>query len=412
MRRNNLKLVESLMNSSQIKQVVQQLMMNGVATKSSLSLQNRMMERGFSMKISPIRSSVANTLNNHQQQEKQQEKQNSTNNNNGNKKKKSFFGKLLMIGGVIGGLLTVGYYYAKVTEKVSHEKFNDKSFTCVHRDGKTKKEILSTYRHHFQMSMPPIAMSSNMCVVDLGKSELMIYNPVELTDIVKNELKRLGKVKLIILPNSSHLKYASQYLKYFILENKDGKLEKPFIYCPYPNKQTVIDNLYSKLSAEYPELKKEDVAKCIYTLPSDNSTTPREWPRDWQTQFDLQVVTGLNLNEVVMCHKPTKTLIACDTVMDWKEPITIKVDDPNHTPVSVHYGKLLDLYGKGPTIPKSFRALITDKNQAVQDFTKIFTWNWEHIIMAHGNNLITQNPEQVRKLKLDYSEALSENLKL
>ena len=326
------------------------------------------------------------------------------------KKGSSFFSKFLKVSAVLGGLLGLGYIYAKQTEKVTHENFNDKAFTCVHTDGK-KKEILSTYRHHFQMAMPPIAMSSNMCVVNMGKSDLMVYNPVELTDTVKNEFKRLGNVKLIILPNSSHLKYAGQYLKYFILDN-DGKTEKPFFYCPYPNKDAVIDNIFSKLSGEYPNLKRQDIAKHIYTLPSDNNTTPREWPQEWKNQFELQVVTGVSLNEVIMFHKTTKTLIACDLIMDWREPITIKTDRPNHTPVSAHYAKLIGLYGEGPTIPKSFRPMMHDKELTTKEFSNIYRWDWEHIVMAHGNNLISQNEEQARKLKIDYSEALTNNLKL
>lgn len=253
---------------------------------------------------------------------------------NHNNERKSTFGRRLLtttagVVSLLAGSLAISYFYLKENERVSAEKFNAPSFECVHEcDG---KEVILYHRHYFQMDVPPIALSSNMSVVNMD-GDLMVYNPVELNATVRSELNRLGQVKVIILPNRTHLKYAGQYLKEFVLDKNAD--EQAVVYCPEGNKEQVVENLFNKIRKEYPNLTKNDLAKHIHALPSDGKSLPQEWPQKWNQQFETQVISGLGgtLNEVLLLHKPTKTLLACDLLMNWIEPIIIRTDKPNHTP--------------------------------------------------------------------------------
>lgn len=255
-------------------------------------------------------------------------------------------------------VLTGAYLYLHFKERVSYQKFNDHSFRLIHRDPETGDECVWSYVHHFQMKSIPMALSSTMAIVKMNpghsdgvetESELCLYNVVALTDVVQRELDRLGKVKMIIIPSREHVAFAGQYFKKFILQNPtSNNNEIPVFYCPYGNRDSVIENLYGKLNKEFPNLDKNEIAKHVKSFPPDNSSVPPEWPQHWISQFEVQTVSGMPfLTEVVLLHKPTKTLIACDMVMNYKEPIPMHVDDPNHTPFLFTYAKLMRIYGKG-----------------------------------------------------------------
>jgi hypothetical protein len=84
--------------------------------------------------------------------------------------------------------------------------------------------------HHFQMGLPypPIALSTNSFLVELDNGDCLVYNPIQLTNNLKNDLNK-RKIKYIILPNKDHLKFSQQWLEAF----PNAKVKKSHSFLCY-----------------------------------------------------------------------------------------------------------------------------------------------------------------------------------
>lgn len=163
-------------------------------------------------------------------------------------------------------------------------------------------------------------------------------------------IKAIGPVKHIVCPNLFHHMYAAQAVTAF----PGAKLHGP-----------------AKLHKKRPDLRFDAVL-------SETASS------DWQGDLVLVTIDGSLLNETVFYHHPTRTLIACDLVENFKT-------HPHW--ITRTYLKLNGVLG---TIswPRLLRTVYFNRKLARASIDRILALPFERVVIAHGD-VITDNAHEV-----------------
>ena len=217
------------------------------------------------------------------------------------------------------------------------------------------------------------------CIVRLPDGKLWVHAPVGLDQALRDALAALGPVGHIVTPNTEHQKFAPTW----IIEYPDATSYA----CPGLRE------------------KKPDVGwqKSLSDLLDDNgglsSTTP---PSEWGGVIDLcwvrdQVpLTGAFgsipfFNEVVFCHRPSKTLICTD--LWWNYPPTSGYSGPEVPAASRLWKEGMDKIYR----PVYNRFMRTET--CAQSYATILGWDFEYIAPCHGEP-ISENGKSVLQTHL------------
>jgi len=101
-------------------------------------------------------------------------------------------------------------------------------------------------------------------------------------------------------------------------------------------------------------------------------------PQDWSDQIDQTLVPGGIFKEFGFLHKPSKTLILTDTIMNLELD---KVDEPWRTSA-----KLTGMYYPHGQIFFGMRLpLLLQRRKARAAFEKIRSWKPQRMLLAHGH---------------------------
>jgi hypothetical protein len=184
-------------------------------------------------------------------------------------------------------------------------------------------------------------------VIRLNNGDLWIHDPCEIDSSLKAEIDKLGKVTYIVAPGTYHHLYVSDFQQH------------------YPDAETF---LCPGLEHKKPELKYD----WILGQHPDHR---------WQDEFDQVFVQGTKIiSEVAFLHRDSKTLILVDLL----ENIG---DDYQHDA-----GLWLKFWWKAvfrmwnnPKAAPEYQMGWGNKQIVKQGLSKILTWDFNRIILAHGN---------------------------
>ena len=201
-----------------------------------------------------------------------------------------------------------------------------------------------------------IDLFSRMTLVRLDDGKLWVHSPCQLDAQLKTEIDRLGKVAYIIAPGNFHHLFVSDFQKY------------------YPDAETFLCPGLDK--------KRQDL-KFDWIL--GNHPDPR-----WNSEFYQVVIQGTRIiSEVVFVHINTRTLILVDLL----ENIG---DDYTH-----EAGLLLQFWWKAvfkmwnnPKAAPEYQLGWGDKEVVKKGMEIILSWDFDRIILAHGN-LIESNAKAI-----------------
>jgi hypothetical protein len=197
-----------------------------------------------------------------------------------------------------------------------------------------------------------INLFGRMTIIKLDGGDLIIHDPCEINDSVKDEIDTIGEVKYIVVPGSYHHLFATDFQK------------------KYPNAETF---LCPGLERKRPDIKFDWIL--------GNKPDPR-----WGNVLDQVVVQGTKyIWEVAFFHRPSKTLILVDLLEnigdDFKHPT----------------GRLLRFWWKvvfkmwnNPKAAPEYQLGWGRKDIVKNGLSKILSWNAERVILAHGE-LIESN---------------------
>jgi hypothetical protein len=178
-----------------------------------------------------------------------------------------------------------------------------------------------------------------MTVVQLGGGGVILYSPIAATPALQEAVAALGEVRFILAPNRFHHLFASGWQK------------------AAPAAETWIAGGLAKKRKELAHTG--TLAECA---PLDRDVA------------HYAMRGAPILDETVMLHKPTRTLVCCDLVHN------VQAEAPFGQRVLM---RLLGGYG-GVKTSLLDRVAVKDRAAARASVDTILSWDFDRIVMAHG----------------------------
>jgi hypothetical protein len=189
-----------------------------------------------------------------------------------------------------------------------------------------------------------LPVGTRMTVIRLTGGRLLLHSPVVLDPDLRAELDAVGRVCFAVAPNRLHHLHAGEVARV------------------YPGTRLWV-------APGLPE-KRPDL---VFEAVLDD-----EAPQEWRGEVDQVFFRGRPYeNEVAFFHRSSRTLVLCDLAFNFG-PRT-----PAPTRLLM---KLLRSYGRlGPS--KLDPLLIRDRAAARESLERILAWDFDRVIVAHGDVL-------------------------
>jgi hypothetical protein len=199
-----------------------------------------------------------------------------------------------------------------------------------------------------------LEVGTRMTVIRLADGSLLLHSPVRLEPELRRELDAIGRVRFVVAPNRVHHLYA-------------GKVAEA-----YPEARLWV--------APGLERKRPDLV--FVAVLGDDA------PAAWKDQVDQVFFRGRPYeNEVVFFHRASLTLIMCDLAFNI---------GPEAAAITRLLMRLIRSYGRfGPS--KLDPLLIRDRRAARQSLERILAWDFDRVVVAHGDVLESGGREALRQ---------------
>jgi hypothetical protein len=198
-----------------------------------------------------------------------------------------------------------------------------------------------------------LPVGTRMTVIRLSNGRLLLHSPVALDEPLREQLDALGPVSFVVAPNRVHHLYA-------------GDVKRV-----YPDARLWV--------APGLERKRPDLA--FEAILGD------EAPAEWRGEVDQAFFRGRPYeNEVAFFHRASRTLLLCDLAFNF---------GPSSPAPTRLLMKLLRSYGRlAPSKLDPF--LIRDRRAAQESLRRILAWDFDRIVVAHGDVLESGGHETLR----------------
>jgi len=198
-----------------------------------------------------------------------------------------------------------------------------------------------------------LEVGSRMTVMRLEGGSLLLHSPVALDAQLRREIDNLGTVRYAVAPNRFHHLHAGDVTR------------------AYPEARLWV--------AAGVERKRPDLE--IAGVLSD------EAPAEWKREVDQLYFRGRPFeNEIVFLHRASRTLLLCDLAFNFGSTAPL---------VTRLLMTLVGGYGCfGPT--RLDPLLIRDRQAARRSLEKILTWDFDRVVIAHGDVLESGGREALR----------------
>ncbi len=192
-----------------------------------------------------------------------------------------------------------------------------------------------------------------MTVLRLADGSLFLHSPVPLDAETGTALDEIGSVRAIVAPSKAHHLFVGDYVK------------------AYPGAKL-------HLAPGLPDKRKD----LKFT-----SILGDEAHADWQGQIEQHLFRGAPfLNEVVFCHPATHTVIFTDLVFN------VAAQDASSARVFNWVTGAAGHFGPHRLI----RRMISDRAAARASVNKILLWDFDRIIVTHGDVLDAGGRDRMR----------------
>ncbi len=199
-----------------------------------------------------------------------------------------------------------------------------------------------------------MALGHRMTVVRLPSGKTWVHSPATYSGELLSAIQRHGALAHLVAPNGVH----------------DTFLEEWFATCPRTRFHAP-----AALSRARPDFHFTD------TL----TATPHS---DWADVLDQHILAGMpRIEEVVFLHRPSRTLILTDLVFNLSGEMPF---------LSRTLLKLNGCYCKlGPS--RLLRSVIKDRGALRASLDHILAWDFDRVILSHGENLGPGAKEKLRE---------------
>ena len=193
---------------------------------------------------------------------------------------------------------------------------------------------------------------TRMSVVRLANGGLFVHSPIDLDDEMRREIDALGPVRAIVAPSRMHHLYVPEWMSAY----------PSAVVCCCPTLETKrADIVWHRVLGDEPE-------------------------PEWRGEIDQVFFGARSLeNEVLFFHRKSRTLLCADAVFNLathSSPIT--------RVVAVLMG------GRAPGATWLERVLIRDRRAAREQLDRMLAWDFDRIVLAHGDIIETGGREVLR----------------
>jgi hypothetical protein len=188
-----------------------------------------------------------------------------------------------------------------------------------------------------------------MTVIRLANGDLLLHSPTRYTDALKRQLEGLGRIAHLVAPNTAHWTCMADWQR----------------ACPHATTWAV------------PGLRqRSQVRRSGLRLDFDLGEAA---PPDWGDTVDLVMVPGgMGFREAALFHRPTRTLVLTDLVLNLEPPKVPAVMRP-----------IVRLFGStapGGMAPPYLRAIVKLRRPAAtQAAVRLLKLRPDRVIFAHGH---------------------------
>jgi hypothetical protein len=187
-----------------------------------------------------------------------------------------------------------------------------------------------------------------MTVIRLSGGDLWLHSPTPFNDSLKRELEQLGRIRHLVAPNVAHWSFLQDWQR----------------ACPDAETWAA------------PELRERtQVKKAGLRLDRDLGDTASD---AWAGEIEQAVVPGgLGFREVDFFHKPTRTLVLTDLIVNL---------EPDKLPWLMRgAASLAGVVAPNGKAPAYLRLIIRMRRQeAAAAAARLLEWNPERVVFSHG----------------------------
>jgi uncharacterized protein DUF4336 len=206
------------------------------------------------------------------------------------------------------------------------------------------------YELAWQGGLVPIPV--RMTVIRLGDGRLVLHSPAPPTAALRSEIDALGRVGFLVIP-WAHGRYAEEAAR------------------AWPDAQL--------LAAPEPPARRRSLAF--------RGSLADEPPAAWAGRVETHLVRGFRLSEVVLFHRPSRTLVITDLCFNVQR---------SDRPVARLFFRANGMWQRfGPS--RLIRLLAPSDRAALRgSIERILAWDFERIVPGHGDVLERGGPAALR----------------
>ena len=211
------------------------------------------------------------------------------------------------------------------------------------------------YQLGWQAGLIPIPV--RMTVIRLGDGRLILHSPVPISPELREELDALGPVGFIVVPEA-HGKFAGQAAQ------------------AYPSAQL--------LAAPSAPWRRKSL--------SFHASLADQPPAAWAGQVESHLVLGFRLHEVVLFHRPSRTLVLTDLCFNIQRSSSrvARAVLPGERHVATLRAE-----------PDDSPARVSDRAAFRRSLEHVLRWDFERIVPGHGDVIEHGGPAALRAAWLD-----------
>ncbi|WP_342120702.1 DUF4336 domain-containing protein [Pseudoduganella sp. OTU4001] len=185
-----------------------------------------------------------------------------------------------------------------------------------------------------------LRVGTRMTVLRFANGDLLLHSPVPLGGGLAEAVEALGTVRHIVCPNMFHHLYAGE---------AQARWPQARLHGPAALQRKRRDLRFDAVLSDTPD-------------------------PDWQGEIEPVSIAGSLLQETVLYHRPSRTLVSADLVENWRS-------HPHW--LTREYLRLNGALGQA-TWPRLLRLVYTRRPAARDSLARIYALPIERILLAHG----------------------------
>ena len=194
-----------------------------------------------------------------------------------------------------------------------------------------------------------LTLPLRMTVVRLSSGDLWLHSPTRFDGELKREMERIGPIRHLVGPDIAHWKYLAEWQR----------------ACP----ETTI--------WAAPGLR--DRAQVKRSPVQVDRDLGEDAPPEWANDMDQAIVSGgLGFSEVDFFHKPTRTLVLTDLV--------VNIEPRKLPPLARAGARLVGVLAPDGKAPLYLRMILRmRRKEAARAAARLIEWAPERVIFSHGS---------------------------